>query len=95
MVRRSPSERWTKEHGGKIAHRWRWQAVWHAWQINTFRDDGRGVREPYPCQWGQWYRDGETAPRHWHVGRPSTHHKDGYEGQWPGYPPECQTGNKV
>ena len=93
--RRQPSLRWNREHGSKIIHKWKWQAVMHAWKINKFKDDGRPQREPYPCYWGQWYRDGETAPKHWHVGRPTTNHSKGYDGRWPGHPSEPQTRNKV
>lgn len=26
--------------------------------------------EAFPCRWGEDYRAGQTAPLHWHVGRP-------------------------
>ncbi|MET0426692.1 MAG: hypothetical protein ABW046_22685 [Actinoplanes sp.] len=36
------------------------------------RDDGRfpEPRQVYPCHYGDHYLI-ETAPRHWHIGRPS------------------------
>jgi hypothetical protein len=88
MVRRRPSLRWKREHNKKIAHRWKWEAVMHAWSLNNLADDGKPKRAPYPCWWGDDYHDGETAEMHWHVGRPSEHHESGYEGRWPGYSAE-------
>lgn len=65
---RSPSSQWTGEHGHKIAHRNWLTAKWHAINLSRKRAP-RGPWEPYPCRWGQWYQDGRTAKKHWHVGR--------------------------
>ena len=86
--RKPPSARWSSEHGNKILHRTRWPAVWHAWKLNHLKPDGKPWREPYPCWWGADYHDGETAEMHWHVGRPSNNHNEGYTGRWPGYTAE-------
>jgi hypothetical protein len=80
--------RWNREHREKIPHRFRLGAVLHAWRINTFRDDGKPKRKPYPCRWGPDYHTGENAKLHWHVGRPTTNHQRGYDGPWDGYTPE-------
>lgn len=87
--------RWNREHRRKIIHRRKWQAVLHAWRINTFNDDGKGKRAPYVCRWTEDYHEGEVAKEHWHVGRPTTNHLRGYEGPWLGHSPEPQTRNKV
>lgn len=62
---RRASMRWTSEHGNKIVHR-----NWVAATIHRIRLTFKFKRgfSVYRCQWGQWYRDGETAPTHWHVG---------------------------
>lgn len=72
----SPSARWTRSHGRKVLHQSITSAQEHAEELNQASAAGEvpdhyagGVWEPYPCNWGQDYRDGETAPGHWHVGR--------------------------
>lgn len=72
MSKRAPSTRWRTQHGTKIIHRWRFTAVLHEWSLNRRKIDwqGEGKKvEVYPCWWGQWYYNGETAKKHWHVGR--------------------------
>jgi len=47
-----------------------WHARWVAFQVN--RRSRKRLDEkisPYACEWGDDYRDGQTAPRHWHNGR--------------------------
>lgn len=71
MTYRSPSYRWTHEHGRKKLHRFWIQAWWHAWSIRNHRTYFPGQkRVPYPCLWGVSKDAGETARRHWHVGTP-------------------------
>jgi hypothetical protein len=73
--RRAPSVRWSSEHGFKVVHRFWVSAAWHALEVfvkNRRNFNPRRAARPYACRWGQWYYDGETAPRHWHIGRRPT-----------------------
>lgn len=65
--RRSPSERWRAQHGFKIRHRLPVDAFWH-WRANSIDRPDR-LYSIYACRWGDWHRDGETAPQHYHVGK--------------------------
>jgi hypothetical protein len=52
----------------KVAHLTWWRAAWHAFRVNWQTGERRDGLKPYACQWGENYRDGQTATRHWHVG---------------------------
>lgn len=65
---RSPAARWTNQHGQKLGHATEEIAQAHADELNA-RDGQVSIWEPYPCRWGSDYRRGQTAPKHWHVGR--------------------------
>lgn len=57
-------------HGQKIIHRWYVGAWWHAFRLNRRPDEAK--RRVYVCHFGQWYFNGETGPKHYHVGRRPT-----------------------
>lgn len=72
-----PSQRWNNQHRGqknrgqnrdkrKIVHSTIWGARWH--QLRIWWKFGDRL-QAYECRWGDDYHDGETAPRHYHVGR--------------------------
>jgi len=79
MTSRSPSSRWSREHGfrrgktdtargkngGKKAYRSWWSARLSCWWMNRKHADALQV---YSCYWGADYRDEETAEKHWHLG---------------------------
>lgn len=74
MKRIVDPNRWDSKHRKKIVHRTWIGAAWHAFRLAlkdlrrmTFRREE--ICFPYECRWGESYRDGETAPVHWHVGR--------------------------
>jgi len=83
MTGNSPSSRWTKEHGYgtpgsarrrkrrmKVAYRSWWHARWVAFLINRRRHNEPDEKViTYACEWGDDYRSGQTARRHWHNGR--------------------------
>lgn len=69
-----PSMRWNRQHEDKISYTELTPAQKHADELNAKRP-GRTF-SAYECRWGQWYRDGETAPMHYHVGRERTKEKD-------------------
>lgn len=81
---RSPSTRWTAEHGfrrahsksrqlngGKITYRSWWWARIHAFLLNRKLHDDLTV---YTCYWGANYRDGETSAKHYHLGHSAGQH---------------------
>jgi len=83
MRSKAPSDRWTREHGyghrgrGKRRDRTVRKRAYAA--ESTARDEALlldlkfgEAYQAYPCRWGNDYRDGETAPLHWHIGRPKT-----------------------
>lgn len=85
-----PSARWTRSHGfrrgssgrrkanrGKVVYRSWWTARWRAWRLHRRDAD----LQPYACYWGDDYRDGETHPRHWHIG----HLSENDVNDWWGY----------
>lgn len=67
---RSPSTRWTHQHGQKRKHATPELAQNHADELNTAKlIKGAKPWGIYPCQWPDHYKYGETADEHWHVGR--------------------------
>ena len=66
----SPNARWNREHGDKISHRFWVSAVPHCIRVNwRLRHKWKYRRcRVYACFWGQWYHDGESAKKHYHVG---------------------------
>jgi hypothetical protein len=89
MTSNSPSSRWSSEHGYRSAiarkgrrraqpkrvHRAWWRARLTAYRLNRKYGDTLQV---YSCYWGDDYRDGETAPRHWHLGHETQRDMWGY-----------------
>lgn len=75
--------RWARAHGydetstpsrrrnfGKLIYTNFWRAAIIATQLNLEDPDRETYVMPYECRWADHWAHGETAPLHWHIGRP-------------------------
>lgn len=78
-----PRIRWARAHGydetstpsrrrnfGKLIYTNFWRAAIIATQLNLEDPDRETYVMPYECRWADHWAHGETAPLHWHIGRP-------------------------
>ncbi len=68
------SRRWRQQHGKKVIHNHRIGGYLHIFQVwLKYHDTNWQHMDVYECHWGKSYKDGETASRHYHVGRRDKH----------------------
>jgi hypothetical protein len=59
-----------KRRGGKLTYANFWRAAIVATQLNLNDPEHPEWVMPYECRWADHWAHGETAPLHWHIGRP-------------------------